>query len=92
MQTVKLPKIILVVLCGLFLINISLIVFMSTNSTVLHELEIQREKLENENLSLKSDLVNSSSLSQVAQTARELGMDKPGTIYYLNTPDSVASR
>ncbi|EKD57893.1 MAG: hypothetical protein ACD_57C00111G0002 [uncultured bacterium] len=89
-KKVLVPKLIWVVLCGLFIINISLIVFTSSNSAILHELENQKNLLEKENLSLRSNLVSESSLTKVFKEALGLGMAESSNVYYLNEEKPVA--
>ncbi len=87
---IRLPKIVWVVLCAIIVVNVSLVVFTSSNSAVLFDLESKKSQLEKEILATHSQLVRESALSQVSKVAGELGMETPGKIYFLNTPDSVA--
>lgn len=57
----------------------------------LVRLEEEARRLERENSKLKQEFAEKSSLSKIAQVAKELGFTKPSSFVYINLSEPVAS-
>lgn len=71
--------------------SVYLAIFAASRGSELLYLEKKRSALEARKSELVAELVAKSSLNQVAEAGKELGMQKPTQILYLNKGEPVAA-
>ena len=76
---------------GFAVLTIYLTIQTVTSGAKLAHLEKQEQELTQENSQLNDELVKSSSLTAVSETAEELGFAKPEKIIYATQDDGVAA-
>lgn len=81
--------IVLIVVMGLSVVGAT--IASSSFGARLVSLERQISQVEKENQEISSKLLNGTSLTQIAEKSKELGMVKPTTIIYINQNNPVAS-
>jgi cell division protein FtsL len=84
MRNKKLQKIIGVVLTCLTVLTVYFAIRASSSGQKLITLEDKALKLQQENQELNSQILDSTSLSQVGKLATAMGMDKPQKFVYMN--------
>lgn len=86
----KTPIIVGILISTVVVMTVYLAIEASSKGSILADLEKQKSQLIQENNKLSSELISSSSLTALQDTAESLGYNKPEKIIYTGLPEPLA--